>query len=280
MDKLGQFILRGWRHASLFIFGVSLLPLIGFLSTVFLSLFTLRKSEKSGLLLVSVTSLPFLALSLFYSFWFFAPIFIGLVSTYFLSLILKATNRWSAVLLGLVLLAHGLFFLAHFFLPEINAAFSHYLSSADTQNLPPEEIALLQKIAPYSLGIVFLFFGSNAFFSVFLARYWQAKLFKPEGFSPEWQGIRLSYLFLALVVCDTAIAFLYEPAFINLLFIDIFCMAIASFSLLHYVFAKQQRSKVWLWISYIIFFLGLPFSLLFLIVSVIDALFNYRRKIP
>jgi len=198
MGFLATQIMRGrWQAAGIAV-GLALLslfmPPISIVSSAAVALVTLRLGASEGLTVFGIcvatlTTLGFLAgnveFALFYGIILWLPIWI-------LAILLRAGRSLtltieSAVLLGGVgILGFSLF------KPDAVEMWKHLLM----QMTPPEAALTVQpqvdKIAQYMTGIIAAGTIFGWIFAMFLARWWQAQLYNPDGFRTEYLGLATS----------------------------------------------------------------------------------------
>lgn len=198
MGFLATQIMRGrWQAAGIAV-GLALLslfmPPISIVSSAAVALVTLRLGASEGLTVFGIsvatlTTLGFLAgnveFALFYGIILWLPIWI-------LAILLRAGRSLtltieSAVLLGGVgILGFSLF------KPDAVEMWKHLLM----QMTPPEAALTVQpqvdKIAQYMTGIIAAGTIFGWIFAMFLARWWQAQLYNPDGFRTEYLALSTS----------------------------------------------------------------------------------------
>jgi len=198
MGFLATQIMRGrWQAAGIAV-GLALLslfmPPISIVSSAAVALVTLRLGASEGLTVFGIcvatlTVLGFLAgnveFALFYGIILWLPIWI-------LAILLRAGRSLtltieSAVLLGGVgILGFSLF------KPDAVEMWKHLLM----QMTPPEAALTMQpqvdKIAQYMTGIIAAGTIFGWIFAMFLARWWQAQLYNPDGFRTEYLALSTS----------------------------------------------------------------------------------------
>jgi hypothetical protein len=154
------------------------------------------------------------------------------------------------------------------------------LSSYFEQNFSPAEVAdfeqLFELMLPMLSGMLATVFVSSLIMTVLLARSWQASLFNPGGFRPEFYKLRLpqwlSYLtFICLVfsfVESGGITWILRNFLLVLMVMHIF-HGIAS---VHRIIFERKYSSIWLILMYVFLFL-LPYLAIFLgFIGMADAL--------
>ena len=288
MKALGNYIL-GNRYKSiciislLTILSLALPPFTYILSGTPFALVTMRKGVKEGLLLMAWL---FLFTSLF---GYFSRFGIGMglvlicsiwIPVWFASAALRISESQGQMVLasGVV----GLIFVM--ILTPIAAsqqeAWRTQLESYFQQNFSAAEAAEVQQFLeiflPMISGMIAAVLVSSLIITVLLARSWQAHMFNPGGFRPEFHKIRLpqwlsyvTFIFLVLSLMDFGGFSWILRNFLAVLMVMHIFHGIAS---IHRIVYERKFSSNWLILMYCFLFF-LPYTAIFLVfIGMADAL--------
>lgn len=177
----------------------------------------------------------------------------------------------------------------HIMFPEYEAYFgarlddvwAQFASVADEQQMDVlrlfKERVLL--IAPYLPGI----FASNVLFTTILslciARWWQAALYNPGGFSKEYQSLNLGHRMGVFTVglCLAAVLMRTDVTYSLLLVISSVYLMQGS-AIMHAVFASKQFNAVWLYLVYILMLFIPHLVVLLAFIGLVDTWVDIRRR--
>lgn len=137
---------------------------------------------------------------------------------------------------------------------------------------------VLQSWVPYLLGHIISALLWLVLAAVLLARWWQALLFNPSGFRPEFHGLRLGrpFAFFALVVFGVAM-FAGWPPLTNFALVLSALYTLQGIAVVHAVLFKLQWSPAWLVLFYLLFVPLL--SQVVMALGVVDAWADFRNRI-
>ncbi len=129
-------------------------------------------------------------------------------------------------------------------------------------------------------GIIAALFLLSLMFSLFLGRWWQARLYNPEGFYEEFinlrfhkviSGVALGLMLLTIIAQHSGLI-----ADITFVFLTLCC--VPGVALIHSWVHHTKANKAWLIALYLVLFvLSRPAIFLLAIITISDAWLNYRR---
>lgn len=206
MYTLASYIMRGRYHAALMA-AVSallslLLPPLSYLSGAGIGLVTLRHGAREGVLVTLVASIALGVLGLV---WVSNPfpalaflLIIGLPLC-LLGAVLRATVSLGYTLMVATLLGVVLVIGLHLAIPDLIGAWSGLLdlllrpalTELGTLTAVQQE-ALIGQLAQAMTALLGAGMVLSSMLSLFIARWWQAKLYNPGGFKQEFHGLRLN----------------------------------------------------------------------------------------
>ena len=298
MKWLASFVMRGFSQsvmATTVLAMISIIfPLIGFLSTASVGLVSLRQGPKSGaltagaatiasgLLMILIFGTPILALGFLLLQWI--PIAV-------LAWLLRGSR-------SLALATHaglGFGFLAllmQMLLIESPTAFWREQLQPMAQRFveagmfdQAQSMEAVAQLAPLMCGVLAAGFLLQLLFGLYLARWWQALLYNPGGFSAEFQQLRLHRL-LGVMGAAALAAWLVPgfalPAWLNcigLVVLSVF--SLQGLAVAHGVFGAMPGSQRWLVATYILLLLFLPqMAMVLITIGLLDVWMDFRRRIP
>lgn len=298
MKALATFVIRGRLAAALVAATTAVLfwlfPPFLILSGAVVALVTLRRGAIEGALLAGlagsgaivlaglVLNAPWLMLWVLLACW---------VPLWVLALVLRATISLSAALRVVALF--GLLGVGGFYLVLGDPAiwWTQILEHLRPQLMvmaPPQSLGdpvtgeqlldLLKEWAPFLPGQVV---GAGLLLvmaSLLLGRWWQALLFNPGGFRPEFQQLRLGRPLAALVLVLFGAALLSGwPFLINLVMVLGLLYSVQGIAVVHALVFKLQLSPAWLLLFYLL--LVPLLSQVIMALGIADAWADFRVRI-
>jgi len=161
----------------------------------------------------------------------------------------------------------------------LNSLFDQVLDTSVITQAERDDV--VTRFAPWMSGILAAGWLMQLSMSIFLARYWQAALYKPEGFASEFHQFRLRPWFLILMVALMALGMLFEPEGLvsQLSLIGVTALFIQGLALVHGLVKQLKLKGHWLVGFYLFLIFGLPLS--WTVVSAIgfiDGWLDFRAK--
>ena len=254
----------------------AVVPFLGWLSTVIVTLVCLRQGAAAGGFVLLWTLLP-VGVGL-YLVGDPSPL-IALLSTFVLATLLRQTMSWELVLLASVVLAAlgTLIFelTASGVLERVAEYYVEYLSQVDASlTIDPAEAKTLL------LG----FFGMGQAYAMLIlliiARWCQSALYNPGGFQKEFHQLRLSPMSSAAVVAAMIICFMFDELLGQWLPLLTVPLIFAALGLVHWLIASRALSSRWVVALYtclvLLFQLVYPFLAS---LALMDSWLNVRNRL-
>lgn len=287
-NNLAEFVMRGRKQAILTALLFTFIPFLGWVGDVIVALVTLRKGPKEGALVLLWVVLPGVVIaSLGYSQLWFYDVIGGSVVTYGLAVILRSSG-WSMVLqCGAVLALIGVF-AAHIWTPTLAhdwfSEITLYLNATNQQfNLGIEPNTLQQlaiQLTKIATGMQFGLLLLADLFNLLVARWWQARLYNPEGLKIELCAVRLGFFPVCILVLILLGSFAGMAVAVDSLPVVLLPFILAGLSLLHGLLAITKVSKLWLIGFYGLLVLFFPYlGALLVIAALADCCWDLRRRI-
>jgi len=289
--KLGAWLLSDNRYAIIAVLLCSLLllvPLPGdFLAGIIIGLVTLRRGALYGFYLLLILAL--LALGVTWHIHEF-NLFVFLLFRGFLvwlgAILLKRFYSWTMTLEIMTLLGLGLILFAHFVIPDLSSIWQHaltnYINSWKNTVLAPTKTEwqyFKHYILPMATGLAVLFGLVGVLLQLFIARWWQARLFASDGFAQEFAMIRTSRFASAGLLVGIILILIFPKVLINYAPVLFLPFIMSGFSFLYIVSLVKRR---W-WSALLVFGLILVFFLfitivLLTLVGFIDSWIDLRTR--
>ncbi len=299
MKALAAFVMRGRSPAALVAAGGAVLfwlfPPFLIVSGAAVALVTLRRGAAEGARVMALAGLgavaltglalgtPWPMLEVLPTCW---------LPLWLLALVWRATVSLSRTLQAAALL--GLLGVAGFYLALGDPAiwwsgvlgqWERELVALAAQSQPADRatldqlLALLKKWAPYlpgqATGAVLLFVLAG----LLLGRWWQALLFNPGGFQPEFHQLRLGRPLAMLTLALLGAALLSGwPPLTNAALVLGLSYTVQGIALAHAVTFERRLSPAWLLLFYLLLLVP-PLSQLVMALGVADAWADFRARV-
>jgi len=285
MHRFAAYVMRGRREAVIVGLLFTIVPLLGWVSNVIVSLVTLRKGAKEGAIVLLWVILPaVVAASLGNRLIIIYGIIGGSLFTYVLALTLRQTQRWKAVLTTSLLL--GLFAIIVLYLwnPHINEVwlnqFDHYAAWAKNQFNVVVNTAHLQFFAKFATGFQIAFISLSVLINLVFARGLQSMLYNPGQLRPELKAVRLSLWEVVLLLTIILLNFLKIGLAQDALPIVALIFALAGLSVFHAIADLKTIAKKWIFLFYVVLAIFFPYVIVVLVLlAVIDSVINLRYQL-
>jgi len=281
MRTLLHFILRGTLASGLLLAVCSAIPLLTWLAAAGGSLLLLRRGIAASQSALLLTLLPALV-------WWLAAgdprILLILLGSFALAQVLRSYSSWQWVLLGSLFsgLAVALCLQWTFSenLAELNTQLQQLLPQLGglyQQMSEDDRLRLTELMLPLLLGALAMVLQVVSLLCLMLARYWQALLFNPGGFSREFHALhlpkRVAFSLLALMLLIPGI----WPMATVLIPLCNLPLLFAGIALVHAKLAGKASGKFWLVGLYLslLLFMQLAYPLL-VVLALADSLFDFR----
>ncbi len=200
--------------------------------------------------------------------------------------VLRRSVSWSVTLSAAAAVAGLLILMARAFVPDLEQAWigvgmqmlAPFVEDAELGAADLE--AALAAIAPVLTGLLAGILMLSMILSVVIARYWQALLYNPGAFGPEFRSLQMGRtLSIAVVVLALAGQFLNLPIALELAFILGVLFFLQGLAVMHGLTHAQNMSSFWLVGMYVLLVLALPqMFLLIVALGVIDGTVRLRER--
>jgi hypothetical protein len=298
MKWLASFVMQGFSQsvvATTVLAMVSVIfPLIGLLSTASVGLVSLRQGPKSGamtagaatlasgLLMILIFGNPVFALGFLVLQWVPIGVLAWLLRNS-RSLIL-ATHAglgfgFLALLVQLLLIESP----TEFWQQQLQPMAQRFVASGMFDQAQSAEA--IAQLAPLMSGVLAAGFLLQLLFGLYLARWWQALLYNPGGFSAEFRQLRL-HRSLGVVGAAAVTLWLVPgmalPVWLNcigLVVLSVFTLQ--GLAVAHGVFGAMPGSQRWLLATYILLLLFLPqMAMVLITIGLLDVWMDFRSRFP
>lgn len=295
MKALASFVMRGPSQAALVAAVSALLSVIvaplALISAAAIGLVTLSKGARAGLSVAGIATVgmgamawlalgsPLPAVGVALLLWL--PILV-------LALLLRVTRSLSlsaqlAGLLGVAVL------LGSFAFMEDPAAswmerLEPFRETLVNDGVVDDEasMALFSEMALWMTGAFTAGFVAQLLLGLFIARWWQAALYRPGGFGEEFRTLNLGYLYGAVTLLALAVLPLIEGVGLiaNLLMVLGVLLFMQGLAVVHQIRHARNGRPGWLIGLYLLLILFMPQSLLLMAsLGVVDIWANIRSRV-
>ncbi len=288
---MARFIMVGRLQASLFVGIVTLLSLIlpvGILANGAISLVTLRHGWRQGLYLGFIAAAVLAVAMTVISSAPMSGFLTGLVHTLPIvaaSAVLLQTVSWQRTFELLVLIAIFIAVIFHtvvgdltIFWAELFSAFKPVISAGWPEGRWDEWVL---QMAPRMTGLVAFLYVMAFVMTLFIGRYWQAKLYNAGGFASEFRqlrlGINMSIAAMVLLILATIIGgSLFNTFAVIIMTVFLF----QGLSVAHCLVKHTNMHVGWLVGMYVfLFLLPLQVGVMFSVFGVVDNFIDTRKKL-
>jgi hypothetical protein len=281
LRALAEFIMRGRAQACAVAFLGNLFPLI---SPATVGLVSLKEGSQEGLVVLLWAALPLIASYFFGQGSSLLAVISGfsLVLTLVAAAVLRATSSWQWTILTSMLTATVVTLLIGLLLGvEIDLLIdrlSAMFAEIAAQQSP--EIEPVAASRPLVLGASALMLALSTVVCLFVARWWQAMLYKPGGFGDEFRQLRLDMRVAGLSV-GVFVLVLYLPTeyrfWADLMLVP---LLLSGVSLMHYAVNVAALGSSWLVFMYIgLVVFGPVIGGLLVGLGLADSLLNLRLRL-
>ncbi len=295
MHRLAAFVLRGrWQAVLVTVFGALLAQLflpLGYLSGAAVALVTLRMGWHHGL---SVVVLSMAAIGVFYQ--LVSPIMgsaaVGMLLTAVLWLpvwaIAQSLRRTQLPGRSVMLAAlFGIMMVLAFGIATDEPAiwWQQTMSGAmepALEGLPESEQQQIQagidELAPIMTGSSAMLLSLSLIISLFIGRWWQAKLYNPGGFGEEFRQLRLGKkVAMGLLLLLVAAGFSGNEFMAhNLPVVVLLPFLLQGMAVVHGLVKRRRAHTGWLVMTYFLLFVTGPMALLLAFAGAADNWFDFR----
>ena len=296
MKALAKFIMRGHIQATLSVIVSTLLsfilPPLSILSGASVGLFTLRQGELPGLLVIIASSLLFGLAAMTSSIGTallpnLLPLFVVLIVVWILAIILRRLQSLPITIS--VACLFGLIYVIGFHLSvddienwwQIRLA--QFFAPAIAQVGEKDQQAIYQFINIYAPQITGLLAATMVFYSLlclFVARWWQALLYNPQGFQKEFHNLRFGNYVAIFTLILVAMNFIPAVGISSLsrdgLTVVLFTVyLLQGLAIGHFIIANKKLNSAWIVALYFVSIFSYP---LIAVLGFIDTWFDFRKR--
>lgn len=280
MGAIARFSMQGPRQAAFMAVLFAAIPLMYWVSAAVVALVILSQGLNKGLNVMLAALLPGIA-------WFAAQQDITVFVVVLGSAGMASVLRLSASLPKAISLSVVAGLATVWLLPLLSPSWFDILQQGAQEygkalqgRMDPQTLQAFEPwILPMLLGGIGAMLQLFAIGGLLLGRFWQAKLYNPDGFKAEFHTLRLPYWYVAIALGVFFIG-VSDSSFVSLMPVILVPLFIMGISLVHGVIAMKQLSTQWLMAFYIslLFFLPYMYALLIL-VALLDALMDFRKRL-
>ena len=294
MSALARFVMRGYSQAVLVATATGVLslvvPFIGLLSAAVVGLVTLRNGARDGLMLMGLAALasalisglalgsPWVALGIIVVLWL--PVWgLGCIlrttRSLGLTVQLAALGGLVVVLVVRLLVGDPAVYWEKLLEPLRVTLVTEGLVAADVSQ------TLLAQWARWMTGAIAAALVIQYLLSLFIARWWQARLFNPGGFGAEFRGLAVSRAvgILLVVLIGAAVATGGQALALDLIPVPIVLLALQGLAVAHRLREILGAQRGWLVTLYLLLILFLPqMGLLLSSVGLVDLWVDLRSR--
>lgn len=281
MRALAQYVMRGPLQAGGVAALATVVPYLSWIGAAVVGLVVLRLGVVQGLNIGLWALLPAIGWA-----WFGnePSVMAVLLLVFAMAAVLRGTTSWERSLLAGSALGLGIGLVLPMLFPGMLAAVSEAFQEIYRWMDPNTVEELGEDFSPVVRRLVEgLMPGSYLGMGVaitMLARYWQAALYNPGGFSREFHGFRLSRGASALCVLLLVMAPASGMNPVLLGWVAGLPLLVAGIALVHGVVGLRSASNLWLVAFYaLLVVLSLQISLLLMLLAIVDSWLDFRRRI-
>lgn len=276
MRAIAEFAMRSQWHAIGTSMVAAILPLMGWLTSVIVALFSLRLGASAGAMVLLWAMLP-VGVALYFV-GDPSPM-IAMIGTFLMAILLRQTLSWELVLIAAVFLAAvGAFIFeigAAAILERFASFYVEYLAQIDSSLVIAPEQAQTVLLGFFALGQAFAMVVM-----LIIARWCQSALYNPGGFGKEFRALRLSPGVSGGIVAAMLVCYLFNEVLGRWLPLLTVPLVFAAIGLVHWVVKTKEMSGNWLAGFYVT--MALLFQLIYPFLAslaLMDSWFNIRNRI-
>ena len=286
LHRCASYIMRGRQQAVIVGLLFTVVPLLGWVSNVVISLVTLRKGAKEGAIVLLWVILPVVVVAGLGNPWIaLYDIVGGSLFGFLLALVLRQTQSWRKVLevgmwVGLLAVL-----LVHLLIPNVSVLWAkqlgHYAELLKDQLNFAVNTVQLQSFVNFATGFQVVFLWLGVLINLVLARGLQSMLYNSGQLRPELEAIRLSR-WDALVFLLIAMASLQKFGLAqDALPIVLLAFILAGLSVLHAVMRLRNGFfKGWLFVVYGLLIVFFPYMAgLLIVIALVDVCLDFRQRL-
>jgi hypothetical protein len=296
MKALASFVMRGPSQSAMATTGLTMLslifPLIGIIGSACIGLVFLRQGTSAGIktLLLStlaiavlmgvIVSNPLPAVGVLLVLWLPVAL-LGMVLRNTMSL---AFTTQVAVGFGLLVVLIQYIVLsepAQFWLEYLQPVGKHFVDNGLLDQSQGEQ--LVEQLSVVMCGAVSVVYMLQLNASLYLARWWQAVLYNPGGFSQEFHQLRAHWIVGAIGALALLLLLIPDgnvPAMLNCMgavFLGV--LFIQGLAVAHGVFKGMKSAQLWLVLVYLLLIVFMPQMVMVLTsIGLMDVWIDFRAR--
>jgi hypothetical protein len=280
MRAFAEYVMRGRSQALwISVIGASSL-MFSWVSAAVLALVTLRRGPTEGVYILAWALLP--AGFLLAVFGDTGPLGM-IVGTTALAGLLRWSGSWQLTLIGASVVGTvtgiGLLLLGVNYLEQLAAVFADLFSQFQAQMPQGEQAVELQAPGVATIaGMLGLMNAVSCVLCLLLARWWQASLYNPGGFSQEFRSIRYSRQLATGLVALMLVVSMYGLEYRPWAVLFAMPLSVAGLAFIHARAAHRKLGVGWLTVFYVLWLLLDPVKLIVIGVAVADSWINFRSR--
>lgn len=280
MKGLAAFVMRGRFQALMVTVAGAGSLMFCWISAAVLALVTLRKGAGQGAWLLAWATLP--AGVLLYVYGDSGPLTL-LVGTTILAMVLRSTVNLPLAILVAVpvggLTGLGLVAFGGEYLDQIVALFGEFLGTMEQQlSAGGEQVVLARPDALQIAGMLGAGTAASSALCLLLGRYWQAALYNPGGFGPEFKALYYPPAITAALALGAIALASGGPGYRTWAMICVLPLALAGVALVHARVEWRGQSRGWLIGFYVAWIFFDPVKLLVVFAAIADSWFKFRQR--
>ncbi|WP_416884848.1 hypothetical protein [Marinospirillum sp.] len=145
---------------------------------------------------------------------------------------------------------------------------------------PEQQAQLLTVFGQLLNGMVATMQVLTALLALMIGRWWQAHLYRPQGFALEFQALRLPVWYSLLFVLFLLVLWSGWQGLLPLLPLIPLPLLIAALALIHGVVRIQGYNSFWLGLLYLLMLFAQPYIILLLVgIAMADSLLDFRSRL-
>jgi uncharacterized protein YybS (DUF2232 family) len=290
---LASFILKGQSQAALVTASMAILGLVvppaAWVSAAAVVLVTLVNGSKSGLI---TTALSLLGAGIFAYLIFASPqvalvfVLLAWLPAWLIATVLRQTVSLAYSLQILTVMSLLAVVMVYALAPNIGEYWREPLDIMVEQLAEQSEdftLAELKQTEEWIIAFLPGLFVCSIMFgtmlSVFLARWWQAAFYNPDGFGKEFQSLNLGKVSALCAMAILLIAMFVGSVFaVAMVAVVSILYGMQALSLLHAAIKIRQVNTAWLFAIYLIMFFVPHVLLLLILASFVDPWLDIRQR--
>ena len=290
---LARFALKGASQAALVAATLAMLGLIfppaAWISSAAIALVTLVHGFRQGMLVMTIS---IIGSAVFAAMIFGAPhvavvfALLAWLPVWIAAVVLKQTVSIAASLQLMTAISLFSVIVIYTLFPEFSEFWREQFDFIVTQVASQSDelqLSELQQLEEHVLALLPGLFASSILFttmlSLYLARWWQAVLYNPGGFSKEYQSLNLGKkMGLFTVGLGIAAVLMKTDVTYSLLLVLSSVYLMQGSAIMHAVFAGKQLNAVWLYLVYILMLFIPQIVVLLAFIGLGDTWIDIRRR--